>query len=160
MSQKLGLNGVPLSIPEIDAALTSGRINACFSSPLGAIALQWYTKVKYMTSIPMVYAIGATVFSLDAVKSVSAEDQKTIETLAKHNQKKARAVIRKANDDAQKTLLRKNITLVEPSKEMVDELTALAIEAQTELAGKVYSKDELDMVIKYRDDYRAKNAKK
>ena len=68
-------------------------------------------------------------------------------------------MIRKANDDAQR-LLRKNITLVEPSKEMVDELTALAVEAQTELAGKVYSKDELDMVIKYRDEYRAKNAKK
>src|SRR5262249_13214536 len=36
---KLKLNGVPLGVPEVDSALTSGRINACFSSPLGAIAL-------------------------------------------------------------------------------------------------------------------------
>jgi TRAP-type C4-dicarboxylate transport system substrate-binding protein len=159
VSKKLKLNGVPLSIAEIDAALTAGRINACFSSPLGALALQWYTKVKYMTSMPIVYAIGATVFSLDAVKAVSAEDQKTIETLAKRSQKKARVVIRKANEDSQKTLVRKGITVVEPSKEMVDELTALAVEAQTELAGKVYSKEELEMVIKYRDEFRAKHAK-
>jgi TRAP-type C4-dicarboxylate transport system substrate-binding protein len=160
VSKKLKLNGVPLAIAEIDAALTAGRINACFSSPLGALALQWYRKVKYMSSMPMVYAIGATVMSLDAAKAVSAEDQKTIETLAKRSQKKARIVIRKANDDSQKTLLRKGITVVEPSKEMVDELAALAVEAQTELAGKVYSKDELAMVIKYRDEFRVKNAKK
>jgi TRAP-type transport system periplasmic protein len=160
VSKKLNLNGIPLGIPEIDAALTSGRINACFSSPLGAIALQWHTKVKYMTSIPMVYAIGATVFSLEAVKSVSSDDQKTIETLAKRNQKKARAVIRKANDDSQRALVKKGITVVEPSKEMVTELTALAIEAQTELAGKLYSKEELAMVIKYRDEFRAKQANK
>jgi TRAP-type transport system periplasmic protein len=156
VSAKLKINGIPLGVPEIDAALTSGRINACFSSPLGALALQWYSKVKYMSSMPIVYAIGATVLSLDAVKKVSADDQKTIETLAKRNQKKARAVIRKANEDSQKTLVRKGITVVEPSKGMVDELTALAVGAQTELVGKLYSKEELAMVIKYRDEFRAK----
>ena len=46
--------------------------------------------------------------------------------------------------------------MVEPAKAMVDELTALAVEAQTELVGKLYSKEELDMVIKYRDEFRAK----
>ncbi len=160
VSRKLGLDGVPLSIPEIGPALTSGRINACFSSPLGAIALQWHTKVRFMTSMPMVYAIGATVFSLEAVKAVSAEDQKTLAAVAKHSQKKARAVIRRTNADAQKTLLRKGIAVVAPSKEMVDELTALAVEAQTALAGKLYSTEELEMAIRYRDELRAKRANK
>jgi TRAP-type transport system periplasmic protein len=155
MTGKLKIQGVPLSITEIDAALTSGRVNACFSSPLGAIALQWHTKVKYMSSTPMVFAIGATVFALDAVKKVSKEDQKTIEALAKRSQKKARAVIRKANEDARKTLLRKGITVVDPSKEMVDELTAIATAVQSDLTGKLYSAEELAMVIKYRDEYRA-----
>jgi TRAP-type C4-dicarboxylate transport system substrate-binding protein len=50
---KLKLNGVPLGVPEVDAALTSGKINACFSSPLGAIALQWYSKVKFMSARPI-----------------------------------------------------------------------------------------------------------
>src|SRR5688572_1379236 len=42
IQDKLKINGVPLGVTEVDAALTSGKINACFSSPLGAIALQWY----------------------------------------------------------------------------------------------------------------------
>jgi TRAP-type C4-dicarboxylate transport system substrate-binding protein len=156
---KLKLNGTPLSLPEVDAALTSGRINACFSSPLGAIALQWYTKVKYMSSTPMVFAIGATVTSLEAVKKVGEEDRKTIEAIAKRSQKKARAVIRKANEDARKTLLRKGITVVDVPQSMIDELAKVAGEVQAEATGKVYSKDELEMVTKYRDEFRAKQKK-
>jgi TRAP-type transport system periplasmic protein len=157
ISDKLKIQGVPLGIPEVDAALTSGRIDACFSSPLGAIALQWYTKVKYMTSTPMVFAIGATVMSLDAVKKVAPEDQKIVDAIAKRSQKKARATIRKANEDARKTLVRKGITVVDVPQAMIDELTATAVAVQGELTGKLYSKDELEMVIKYRDEYRAKH---
>jgi TRAP-type transport system periplasmic protein len=154
---KLEVSGIPLAVPEVDAALTSGRITACLNSPLGAIALQWHMKVKYMSSTPMVFAMGATVLSLDAVKQVSKADQKTIEALAKRSQKKARAVIRKANEDARKTLVRKGITMVDPPKQMIDELVAIAAEVQTELTGKLFSTAELEMVIAYRDEYRAKH---
>jgi TRAP-type C4-dicarboxylate transport system substrate-binding protein len=160
MLDRLKIQGVPLGLPEVDAALTSGRINACFSSPLGAVAHQWYTKVKYRSSTPMVFAIGATVISLDTVNKVSAEDQKTIESIAKRSSKKARTVIRQADDDARKTLVRKGITVVDPPKEMVDELTAMAGGVQGELTGKVFSKEELEMVLGYRDEYRKKHAKK
>jgi TRAP-type C4-dicarboxylate transport system substrate-binding protein len=156
---RLKIQGVPLGVPEVDAALTSGRINACMSSPLGAIALQWYTKVKYMSSIPMVYAIGATVVSLDAVKKVKVEDQKLMEAIGKRGQKKARVLIRKANEDARVLIARKGVTVTEPSKEMVDELTAFAATVQAELTGKLFSKEELEMVITHRDEYRAKQAK-
>jgi TRAP-type transport system periplasmic protein len=154
---KLNLNGVPLSIPEVDSALTSGRVEACLSSPLGAVALQWYTKVRFMSARPLVFAIGATIMSLDAVNKVSPDDRKIIEAVAKGSQKKARKIIRKANEDARKLILRKGITLVEPPQKTIDEMTALATEVQRELTGKVYSKEELEMVIAYRDEYRAKH---
>ncbi len=156
---KLKLSGVPLGVAEVGAALASGRINAIFSSPLGAIALQWSTKVNFMNSVPLTFAIGATVYSLEAQKKISAKDQTEIDALSKRNQKKARIVIRKANEEAKKTLVKKGLVIVEPAKEMVDELTAAAAGVQAQMTGKVYSKDELDMVIRYRDEYRAKTAK-
>ena len=159
MFKKLALNGVPLGVPEVDAALTSGKIEACYGSPVAAVALQWYSKIKYMTSMPMSFAIGATVVSLDSLKKISAEDQKTVEEVSKANAKKLRKTIRKANDDAKSTMTRKGITVVQTPVAMVDEFTKQAHEAWTELAGKIYSKDELDMVIKYRDEYRAKHKK-
>ncbi len=159
ISDKLGIQGVPLSVPEVDPALTSGKIDACLNSPLGAIALQWHTKVKYMSARPLVFAIGATVMSLEAVKKISVDDRKVIDDIAKGSQKKARAVIRKANDDAKKTLVRKGIQIVDVPDTMVAELMAIGTDVQSELVGKLFSKDELAMVIKHRDEFRAKHPK-
>src|SRR5580765_6181457 len=96
MFKKLSLNGVPLGVPEVDAGLTSGKINACYGSPVAAVALQWYTKVKFMTSMPMSFAIGATIVSLKSLEKVSKDDQKLIEDIGRSNAKKLRKVIRKA----------------------------------------------------------------
>ena len=159
MFKKLGLNGVPLGVPEVDAGLTSGKITACYGSPVAAVALQWYSKVKYMTSMPMSFAIGATVVSIDSLKKMSAEDQKLVEDIGKANAKKLRKVIRKANEDAKSTMTRKGITVVQTPVTMVDEFTKDSKEAWKELVGKIYSQEELDMVLKYRDEYRAKHKK-
>ncbi len=159
MFKKLGLSGVPLGVPEVDASLTSGRITAAYGSPVAAVALQWYTKVKYMTSMPMSFAIGATVVSIESLKKLSPEDQKSIEEIGKSSAKKLRKVIRKANEDAKGTMTRKGITVVPTPATMVDEFTKQSLIVQKDLVGKIYSQEELDMVIKYRDEYRAKNKK-
>jgi len=155
--KKVGLNGVPLGVPEVDAALTSGKIDACYGSPVAAVALQWYSKVKFMTSMPMSFAIGATVVSIDAYKKLSPEDAKTVEEIGRVNAKKLRKTIRKANEDAKGTMSRKGVTVVQTPIAMVDEFTKAATELWTELVGKIYSKEELKMVIDARDEYRAKH---
>jgi TRAP-type C4-dicarboxylate transport system substrate-binding protein len=155
--KKLGVNGVPLGVPEVDAGLTSGRINACYGSPIAAVALQWYTKIKFMTSMPMSFAIGANVVSVKAYAKMSADDQKAVEEISKANSKKLRKVIRKANEDAKTTMAKKGVTVSQTPTPMVDDFTKQAKEIWNELVGKIYSKEELDMVIKYRDEYRAKH---
>jgi TRAP-type transport system periplasmic protein len=160
MYRKIGLNGVPLGVPEVDSSLTSSRITAAYGSPVAAVALQWYTKVKYMTSMPMSFAIGATVISLDAAKKLSPADLKTVEEITRSYSKKLRKVIRKANDDAKTTMTRKGVTVVQTPAATVDEFTKHAAAVQQELAGKVYSKAELDLVLKYRDEFRSKKGAK
>lgn len=155
--KKLGLNGVPLGVPEVDGNLTSGKIDACYGSPLAAVALQWYSKVKYMTSMPMSFAIGATVVSLDAYKKLSPEDAKAVEQIGRANAKKLRRTIRKANEDAKGTMSRKGVTVVQTPIAMVDDFTKQASEIWNELAGKIYSKEELKMVLDARGEYRAKH---
>ena len=43
---------------------------------------------------------------------------------------------------------------------MVDDFTKQAQDVWKDLTGKIYSKEELDMVLKYRDEYRAKHPPK
>jgi len=157
MFKKLGLNGVPLGVPEVDSALTSGRITACYGSPVAAVALQWYTKIKYMTSMPMSYGIGATVVRIETIAKISAEDQKTVQEIGRAGSKKLRKVLRKANEDAKSTMTRKGVTIVNTPQALVDEFTKNALEVQKELVKTgVYTQEELDMVLKYRDEFRAK----
>jgi TRAP-type C4-dicarboxylate transport system substrate-binding protein len=157
--RKIGVNGVPLGVPEVDASLTAGRINAAYGSPIAAVALQWYTKIKFMTSMPMSFAIGATVVSMDSLKKISEADQKGVLKIAKSAGKKLRKAIRKENENAKKVMISKGVKVVETPVAMIDQFRKDSEAVWKDLVGKVYSQDELDMVIKARDEFRAKNKK-
>ncbi len=150
------MSGVPLGVPEVEPALSTGRINACYGSPLAAVALQWNTKVKYMTSMPLSYAIGATVTKLDVLNKISADDQKLINKITKGMQKTLRKQIRKDNESARKQMERKGVKVTEVSPDMIAAFDKAAKEVWDGLAGKMYTKGELEMVLKYRDEFRAK----
>ena len=157
MYKRLGISGVPLGVPEVEPNLTTGRIDACYGSPLAAVALQWNTKVKYMTSMPMSYGIAATVIKLDAYKKVTAEDQKLVLKISKGMQKTLRKQIRKDNESAKKQMERKGVKISATTPELLADFDKAAKDVWADLTGKVYSKAELEMVLKYRDEYRAKN---
>jgi TRAP-type C4-dicarboxylate transport system substrate-binding protein len=159
MFKKLGVNGVPLGVPDVLPSLQSGRINACYGSPLAAVALQWAGKVRYMTSMPMSYAIGATVIRKNVWEQASKDDQKIQETVAKNLGKQMRKTVRGDNKDARKQMTRKGVKIVQTPAAMVAEFDKASKEVWEELTGKVYSKRELEMVIKLRDKYRAKYGK-
>jgi TRAP-type C4-dicarboxylate transport system substrate-binding protein len=110
--------------------------------------------------MPMSFAIGATVIKASALSKVSAEDSKTFDTVGKATQKKLRKVIRKTSDDALKTMARKGVTVVQSPPAMVSEFDKAAQDVWKELVGKVYSQQELNDVLKYRDEYRAKKGAK
>ena len=107
MYKKLGISGVPLGVPEVEPALTTGRIGACYGSPLAAVALQWNTKVKFMSSLPLSYAIGGTVVKLDAMKKMSDDDRALVTKISIGMAKALRKQIRKDNDSAKKQMERK-----------------------------------------------------
>src|SRR5262249_23568746 len=48
--EALGIQGVPLGVPEVLPGLSTGQVDAFFNSPLATLALQWSGHVKYMSS--------------------------------------------------------------------------------------------------------------
>lgn len=156
MFKKLNVPGVPTGVPDVLPSLTSGRINAAYSSPLAAMALQWNTKVKYMTSMPMSYALGSTILVKKAWDEISAEDRKTIEKIFHKQTSKLEKIIRRDNETARNQMIRKGVKDVPTPPEMVRDFDKAAQEVWQELVGKVYSQAELDMVLEYRGEYRAK----
>jgi len=59
---ELNAHRVPMGVPDVLPALAAGRIDAAYSSPLAAIALQWNARVKHELDASLGYSIGASVF--------------------------------------------------------------------------------------------------
>src|SRR5512143_4229818 len=70
----------PISLPLTDVltGLQTGMIDTIASSTVGAIALQWYTQVKYMNDSPLMYLYGTMVIKRDQFEKLSPADQAVV----------------------------------------------------------------------------------
>lgn len=159
MFKELEVSGVPLGVPDVLSSLISGRINACYGSPLAAVALQWNSEVSYMTSMPLSYALGATVMRQDVWDSYTEADQNAQDKILEKMAKRLRRKVRHDNETAQETMVKKGIEVVQTPKSMVAEFQRASENVWKSLTGKLYSQDELDMVLDLRAEYRAKQNK-
>ena len=55
-------------------------------------------------------------------------------------------------------MIQRGITVVRTQNSTVEELAKQATALQQQLIGKLYSQAELDMVIRYRDEFRARQS--
>ena len=156
MWSRLGVNGVPLGVPDVDPALTTGRIDSFYTSPLAAVALQWSTKINYRSDLAMYYGVGAIVMSKKAFDRLSAADQKVVRDQLDRYGKSLRKKIQTDNADADKEMIRAGVKVSTADEGLRKAWDVAAQQVWTDLVGKVYSKDQLDEVMKYRTEYRAK----
>ncbi len=56
-----GISPIPLSIIDVYTSLSTGLIDTVYAPPLGAIALQWFTKTKYVSKISLTNGIGGLI---------------------------------------------------------------------------------------------------
>ncbi len=80
--ETLQLVSVPLALPDVLSSLSTGIIDAAYAPPLGILALQWHTKIKYLVDFPTAYSIGALLVSDKVWSKISPEHQQKILTIA------------------------------------------------------------------------------
>ncbi len=56
-----GVSPIQLALADVYTALQTGLVDTVAAPAMGAIALQWHTRVKYLTDVPLTYLIGAFV---------------------------------------------------------------------------------------------------
>ncbi len=155
-----GIVPVPLSLPNVLPSLQSGLIDACYGTPLTVLALQWFTKVKYRTSLSITNVMGALVLSDTLWQQLSADQQKLVrETVHKYN---AKAVTNMRQYETKAlTLLQTTagIETIPVAEEEVTRLQQVSEQVRQELVGKLYPQELLDRVLALRDAYRQKQQK-
>jgi len=153
--KRLAINGVPLGVPDVLPSLQTGVIDACYGSPYAAVVLQWYTKVKYATEVPISYSIGALLVRKEVFKQLSPEDQKIVIAVSKETGQKLMTKIRTDNEKAKTTMQKSGITYVPVPAALLSEFEKEGQAVWDVLAGgKLYSTELLAKVKKHVADAR------
>ncbi|MBC7539701.1 MAG: TRAP transporter substrate-binding protein DctP [Bacteriovorax sp.] len=143
MFESMNLNGVPLALPDVLSSLSTGVIDAAYAPPIGMIALQWNTKVKYMIDFPVSYSIGAFVITSDVWNKVSPADQKAAMDIARKYEKEINNGNARDNADALTAMKAQKIEFVKFSDAEIKVAQEYRNAMVKKLTGKLFSEDSL-----------------
>ena len=111
--QEMGLSPVVLPVTDVLTGLQTGLIETAFASPVAALVLQWHTKVKYFTNVPVSYSMGVFAIEKEAFGRLSAEDQQTAREVMGQTLDGLDREAREDNRRAYETLLRSGLQRVD-----------------------------------------------
>ena len=117
-----GISPIPLTTADVRAALQTGLIDTVTTSPIAAIALQWYTQVNYVLDLPLLYIYGLLAVDRKAFLRLSPDDQAIVRDVMGRAFREIDRENRKNGVKAKKALLKQGIQFIKPTPEAFDEL--------------------------------------
>ena len=150
-----GVTGVPLGVPDVLPALTTGQLDVVYGSALTTLTLGWYRKVKYFIDVPLAYVTGAMVLSKAELEKLEPDDQRALLETARALEARLQRSARDGNIAAMTQLRKAGIQAVKLNPSVVEEYRADAVKVWKQLAGTVYSRETLEQITKALADFRA-----
>ena len=151
------ISAIPLSLPDVLVGLQTGLVEVVYAPPSGAISLQWFTKTKYMTDVPLMYLIGGIVIKKNIFNKLSPDHRHILLALCSKYMGQLKKEIRKENQEAIKVMAKHGVKLIRPSEEEIDEFKGLSTKAMNRQIGKSFSQKIKNEVIGHVEEYRRRN---
>jgi TRAP-type C4-dicarboxylate transport system substrate-binding protein len=151
----IGIHPIQLSISDVMTSLQTRLIDGVYTSPLAAIALQWFTRVKYMLNVPLADASGAVVISRKKFDELPPDLQEILVRNGRVFMQKLTQASREENARSIETLKKNGITVIEvTSRQVLDSYNEIGTKARRLLVGKLFSEELLDRVEQALSDFR------
>ena len=141
----IGANGVRLGVPEVYPGLQTKMVDVVTSSALTAVALQWYTRVKYMTGHNSAIIAGGMVMRKEKIESLPPDLKETFLKTCERVEVLLNKTIRRDDQKAYDVVLKKGIIATDTAK-YEDEWAASAKQVRDRMTGRVFSKSLLQAV--------------
>jgi len=134
-----GISPIPLSIVDVYTSLSTGLIDTAYAPPLGAIALQWFTKTKYVSSISLTNGMGGLIVSRRFFDRLPADLQAILRESGEEAGEKLVTATRIDNEKALDELRQRGMIFVEPGEGMGEaDLLAIRDRAAAQLVDSDY----------------------
>jgi len=147
-------NSKPIS--DVMTGLKTGLFDVVAIPPAAAVALQWHTAVKYLTDMPVIYAMQFMAIHKRVFDKLSAEDQAVMrEVLTRvYAEINEQAPVDAAN--ARDALAKSGITIVEPNAGEFERIQKIMYENNRDMAKQgLFSLELLETMQRHIDDFRA-----
>ncbi len=149
-----GVAAIPLSVPDVLVGLQTGLVDVVYVPPSLAIALQWFTKIRYITDVPLAYIAGGIVVRKDVFKRLPQPYQKILIETFQHHMDQLKTVTREENREAIQVMVKNGVKVVTPTKDQVDEFKRLSDTAMGHLGRQSFSRTVFDEVSLYLARFR------
>ncbi len=148
---------IPLSIADVRAGLQTSLINTVTTPPIGALALQWHTQIKYLMDEPFLYIYGVLAVDRKAFKRISTGDQQIFREIMGEVFKDLDRRNREDNIKAVEALRKQGIEFIKPSPEALKKWCKDASEVPNRLVkADRLSQEMVDTLENLLKEYRLK----
>ena len=149
-----GIDPIPLSFDQVLTSLQTGLINAVYSTPYMSIALQWYTKVKYMVDVPLADAAGAVLISKKYFDTLPKDLQEILLRNGRIYMAKLTELNRQDNERSIDELKKRGIGITTATEVEIRQYVDVGAKARRQLVGRLYTEEFLNRVEKEVSDFR------
>jgi len=153
--QALSLSPVTLPLTDVLTGLQTRLIDIVAIPPYVALILQWHTKVKYVTQLPLVYTFGFMAVDKKAFDKISPEDQAIVREVMGRIYENFDKMNLVDNDAAFEALVNSGIEAVELDEEEFTRTRKVLLASNRQLGeqGK-FTLELYDELMRYLDEYR------
>lgn len=151
----LQLTPYPSSLTNVLTGLQTGLIDVVAIPPAVAVALQWHTKVKYVTRVPVLYVMGFMGIQKKAFARLDPADQEVVREVMSGVYTKVGERSMRESDNAVEALMSVGLEMVEPTPGEFEKMSEVAADTNREMAQKgMFSPEFLQQMQSHIDDYR------
>jgi TRAP-type C4-dicarboxylate transport system substrate-binding protein len=157
--QAMAVTPIPLPITDVYTGLQTGALDIIAMSSVGAVILQYHTKVKYITDVPLVYTMGFMVISKKAFAKISAEDQLIVREVLSSLYSKYNKLNFEDDREAKQALFNAGLKPVVPTTAELERLEAVLRKTNLEMAQDgVVSLELYEEMMGHVEEYRREHS--
>lgn len=131
--ESMNLSPVVLPLADVMTGLQTGLLDIIVTPPVGALLLQWYTKVNFINPVPIAYTMGTLAVDKRAFDRLNEADQSVVRGIMGATYARLDVINRSDNVEAQDALLANGLEIVESSPADIPYWRSVALETNQRL---------------------------
>ena len=153
--KETGFHPVPLSTNDLLPSLQTGMVNGFSSTPLAALAFQWFGLAPHMADLRYAPLTGATVIERRAWEKIPPGLRPKLLEASRRAGLRLRTEIRRLNQEALGVMVKNGLKVNKVPPEVQAQWRKMVENVYPQVRGKIMPAEAFDTVRMYRDEYRA-----